>query len=138
MQVGPYNFPMIDYYRFADSVYLGPESGGGESGDLTPEGHAFLYPDGGGDEIIGLELQGVSRQLEQDGEVAVTLPSGEKVRLPVIERLIEENREVCPSCKGTWTRPAAARGEPNACNHRPLRALRGPWDDPARLGGRVC
>jgi uncharacterized protein YuzE len=88
MQVGPYHFPLVDYDAFGDSLYLGPEEGGGVSDETTPEGHAFLYPDEGGSQVIGVELEGVRRQLDLEGAVTITLPSGQVVRLVEVEKLI--------------------------------------------------
>jgi hypothetical protein len=92
VRVGPYDFPLVDYDAFGDSLYLGPQEGGGVSEGTTPEGHAFLYPDHGGREVIGVELDGVRRQLDLEGAVTITLPSGEVVRLSEVEQLITRQR----------------------------------------------
>lgn len=91
MNVGPYEFPLVDYDRFADIVYLRRADGeDGESRGTTPEGHAFLYPFDAdeGAEPIGLDLEGVKRQLEHDGGVFITTPAGERVQLEGVEKLV--------------------------------------------------
>jgi hypothetical protein len=89
VKIGPYEFPLVDYDRFADIVYLRRREGeDGESRGTTPEGHAFLYPFDGANDIIGVDLEGVQRQLESEGGVFITTPAGDQIRLVEVERLI--------------------------------------------------
>lgn len=89
MRLGPYDFPSVDYDRFADMVRLRLEDGAdGVSAGTTPEGHAFLYPDDGGDQVVGVDLEGVAGQLQDEGRVTITLPDGSVERLEQIERLV--------------------------------------------------
>lgn len=89
MNVGPYEFEHLDYDAFGDVGYARRHEGEGGVGiEDTPEGHAFLAPVDGGEEIIGIDFGSPRAQLERTGHVTITLPSGEVVEVPELERLI--------------------------------------------------
>ena len=86
MNVGPYNFEPVTYFPEIDHL----RAGGGQIGDTNDARHVFFYaPDG--KEPVGIELFGPRQQLENEGAIAVVLPSGEHVRVPDAERLVRES-----------------------------------------------
>jgi hypothetical protein len=88
-KVGPYEFAYVSYDAFGDVGYVRRFEGHGGIGvEDTPEGHAFLTPVNGGDEIVGIDFGSPRAQLERTGNVSITLPSGEVVDVPELERLI--------------------------------------------------
>jgi hypothetical protein len=84
MKIGPYDFEPVTYFPESDHL----RAGGGQIGDTEDPRHVFFYGDGAG-EPVGVELFGPRQQLESEGMITVALPSGERVRVPDAERLVQ-------------------------------------------------
>lgn len=83
MRVGPYTFEHATYFPEVDHL----RAGGGQIGDTEDPRHVFFFADEG-DEPIGIELFGPRHQLESDGAITVTLPCGERTRIPDAEAIV--------------------------------------------------
>ncbi len=73
VKIAGIDFDRVDYDRAADVLYLHVGSpGSAVDWDESEEGHALRYgPDGA---IVGITIVNARRILEQDGEIAITLP----------------------------------------------------------------
>lgn len=84
LRVGPYTFSDVTYDGPSDVLYatIGrlPQSARRER---TPEEHVWLFDDRG--RFRGLTLMSPREQLERDGAVYVSLPTGELERVQGIE-----------------------------------------------------
>lgn len=84
MKIGPYDFEPVTYFPEIDHL----RAGGGQVGDTEDPRHVFFYSEGGSDPL-GVELFGPRQQLESEGTITIVLPSGERVRVPDAERLVQ-------------------------------------------------
>jgi hypothetical protein len=84
MKIGPYDFEPATYFPEIDHL----RAGGGQVGDTDDPRHVFFYDEGGG-QPLGVELFGPRQQLESEGTIMVVLPSGERVRVPDAEMLVQ-------------------------------------------------
>jgi hypothetical protein len=85
MKIGAYDFEPATYFPKIDHL----RAGGGQIGDTRDPRHVFFY-DAHHEEPVGVELFGPRRQLEEEGAITVTLPSGRRVRVPDAERLVRD------------------------------------------------
>ncbi len=73
VKIAGIEFDRVDYDRDADVLYLHVgEPSSAVDWDESDEGHALRYgPDGA---IVGITIVNARRILEEDGEIAITLP----------------------------------------------------------------
>ena len=73
VKIAGIEFNRVDYDRDADVLYLHVgEPSSAADWDESDEGHALRYgPDGA---IVGITIVNARRILEEDGEIAITLP----------------------------------------------------------------
>lgn len=83
MRVGPYTFEPATYFHEVDHL----RAGGGQIGESDDPRHIFFFADGG-EEPVGVELFGPRQQLDADGAITITLPSGERTRITDAEALV--------------------------------------------------
>lgn len=88
VRVGPYEFEDARYFAWRDSMILQTGQTGGAVDEDIPEDH-YWYTDDDGN-VVGLELNDVGQKIERDGGFFITLPSGERVREPEVERFVAE------------------------------------------------
>lgn len=84
VQVGQHQFDTIRYDAGGDILVLTVDRGKG-LGQTSPEGHVWYVDDG---EVVGLSIEGARLQLEREGGIYVTLPTGERVRAAEAERVL--------------------------------------------------
>ncbi len=87
LHAGPYEFRHVTYDAPSDVAYAaleGPKPSARE--ERTSEAHILRY-DGDG-EFFGIVLVEPHAQLERDGAVYLSLPSGDRVRVQGIEALV--------------------------------------------------
>src|SRR5262249_45525082 len=87
LHAGPYEFRHVTYDSPSDVPYAaleGPRPRGGQ--ERPSESHLLRY-DGDG-EFFGVVLVEPRAQLERDGAVFLSLPSGDRVRVQGIEALV--------------------------------------------------
>jgi len=89
IRVGPYNFEYATYYPDEDILAARKHAGEGGFGEETPEGHAFLYPVAGGNEVVGVDVEYAGLLLEREGRLEITLPDGELVEIEGAAELVE-------------------------------------------------
>jgi hypothetical protein len=86
VRLGPYTFRYVTYDPSSDvldAALEGPRPGRREP---TPEAHVWRFDDR--DRFFGITLMNPREQLEREGGVFVTLPSGERERVAGAESLI--------------------------------------------------
>jgi hypothetical protein len=86
LRAGPYTFTHITYDPPSDVLYAAIGSARGGSRRETPEHHVLRFDDDG--RFYGLILVAPREQLEREGGVYVSLPSGERVRVQGAESLV--------------------------------------------------
>jgi uncharacterized protein YuzE len=84
LRAGRYTFPYVTYDAPSDVLYASvqPQRSQGRR-ERTPEQHFLRYDDEG--RFVGLTLVEPRSQLEREGAVYVSLPSGDRVRVQGIE-----------------------------------------------------
>jgi uncharacterized protein YuzE len=86
LRAGPYTFDHVTYDPPSDVLYAAIEEPRPGTRSRTPEEH-FLRFDQNGD-FFGMILVGPRDQLQREGGVFVSLPSGDRVRVQGIEAAI--------------------------------------------------
>jgi hypothetical protein len=87
--VGPYTFNFVfPYYEFGDSIAVREREGQGGECEETPEGHQWVY-EIGEDHINGIDFEGVKYWVKKQGELRITLPSGEVVRVEGLDDVLQ-------------------------------------------------
>jgi uncharacterized protein YuzE len=73
VKIGGIEFDRVDYDRDADVLYLHVgQPNSAVDWDESDEGHALRYgPDGA---LVGITIVNARRILDEDGEIAITLP----------------------------------------------------------------
>lgn len=82
VRVGRYAFDDIDYDDdpMGDVMYLRNQHYGMGVGDfITPEGHVWMHPDNESPVVGGLIIMTPRLCLDEDGDIYVTTPEGERV-----------------------------------------------------------
>ena len=84
LRAGPHTFGYVTYDASSDMLYAGfePQRRQGAR-EPTPEGDFLRYDEAG--RFLGLILVDPGSRLEREGEVQVTLPSGDRVRVQGLE-----------------------------------------------------
>ena len=86
MRVGPYTFSDVSYDAPSDVLYASIGELPSSRRERTPEEHLWHFDDRG--RFRGLTLMGPREQLEREGAVHVSLPSGELERVQGIDLLL--------------------------------------------------
>jgi uncharacterized protein YuzE len=84
LRAGRYTFPYVTYDAPSDVLYasIQPQRSQGRR-ERTPEQHFLRYDDAG--RFVGVTLVEPRSQLEREGAVYVSLPSGDRVRVSVAQ-----------------------------------------------------
>jgi uncharacterized protein YuzE len=88
LRAGPYTFSHVTYDPPSDVLYAAidwPRQGRREQ---TPEEHVLRFDERG--EFFGMILVGPRAQMEREGGVFVSLPSGDRVRVQGVEALMRD------------------------------------------------
>ena len=86
LRAGPYTFSEATYDAASDVLYASITKPRRGSRERTPEAHLLRYDDRG--RFFGITFMSPREQLEREGGVFVSLPTGERVRVHGAERLI--------------------------------------------------
>jgi hypothetical protein len=88
LRAGPYTFRHTSYDASSDVLYasMAPPRSGTRA--QTPEAHLLRFDERG--RFFGIIFMAPREQLEREGAVFVSLPSGERVRVQGVERLVRE------------------------------------------------
>ena len=84
LRAGPHAFPYVTYDDSSDVLYAAVEPQRRQgSREQTPEQHFLRFDEAG--RFVGVTLVEPRSQLEREGAVFLSLPSGERVRVQGIE-----------------------------------------------------
>jgi uncharacterized protein YuzE len=83
LRAGAHTFRQVTYDAPSDVVYATIEDAPTARREQTPEGHVISFDRRG--RFTGIALMGAREQLEREGSVSVTMPSGERERVQGIE-----------------------------------------------------
>ena len=86
LRAGPYTFRHVTYDPPSDVMYAAVDAPRAGTREKTPESHVLRFDDRG--ELSGLILVGPREQIEREGAVFVSLPSGDRVRVQGVEALM--------------------------------------------------
>lgn len=86
LRAGPYTFTHVTYDAPSDVLYAALDAPVPGDREPTPEGHVLRYDERG--RFVGVSLLNPRRQLEREGAVFLSLPSGERVRVQGAEAAI--------------------------------------------------
>jgi hypothetical protein len=86
LRAGPYTFDYVTYDPPSDVLYAAtvPQRGRDARRQTTPESHLLRFDEEG--RFIGITLVNPRSQLERDGAVHISLPSGDRVRVQGVEQ----------------------------------------------------
>jgi uncharacterized protein YuzE len=88
LRAGPYTFSHVTYDPPSDVLYAATGEPRQGTRRETPERHLLRFDERG--RFFGLILVGPREQLEREGGVFVSLPSGERVRVQGVEGLLRD------------------------------------------------
>ena len=88
LRAGPYSFSHVTYDPPSDVMYAAMDSPRQGRREKTPEDHLLRFDDRG--EFFGMILVGPRAQIEREGGVFVSLPSGDRVRVQGVEALMRD------------------------------------------------
>lgn len=88
LRAGPYTFSHVTYDAPSDVLYAALEAPRPGTREETPEAHVLRYDEDG--RFFGMMLVNPRAQLDREGAVYVSLPSGERVRVQGAEAAIRE------------------------------------------------
>jgi uncharacterized protein YuzE len=88
LRAGPYSFSHVTYDPPSDVMYAAIDSPRQGRREKTPEDHLLRFDDRG--EFFGMILVGPRAQIEREGGVFVSLPSGDRVRVQGVEALMRD------------------------------------------------
>lgn len=86
LRAGPYTFRHVTYDPPSDVMYAAIDAPRTGRRERTPEEHLLRFDDRG--EFFGMILVGPREQIEREGGVFVSLPSGDRVRVQGAEALM--------------------------------------------------
>jgi hypothetical protein len=87
VRIGPYTFRYVTYDASSDVLDAALEAPRPGRREPTPEAHVWRFDDR--DRFFGVSLVNAREQLEREGGVYVTLPSGARERVSGAESLIQ-------------------------------------------------
>jgi uncharacterized protein YuzE len=90
LRVGRHTFRYATYDASSDVLYASLEDPPRGSREPSPEEHVWRFDEEG--RFVGITFVNPRRQLEREGAVYVTLPTGERERVAGAERLIATAR----------------------------------------------
>jgi uncharacterized protein YuzE len=79
LRAGPYTFAHVTYDAPSDVLYAAVDAPRPGSREPTPEEHYLRFDERG--RFVGFTLMNPRAQLEREGAVYLSLPSGERVRV---------------------------------------------------------
>ena len=88
LRAGPYSFSHVTYDPPSDVMYAAMDSPRQGRREKTPEDHLLRFDDRG--EFFGMILVAPRAQIEREGGVFVSLPSGDRVRVQGVEALMRD------------------------------------------------
>jgi uncharacterized protein YuzE len=88
LRAGPYTFTHVTYDAPSDVLYASIGAPRQGTREATPEAHVLRYDERG--RFFGVILVNARDQLEREGAVHVSLPSGERVRVQGAEAEIRK------------------------------------------------
>jgi hypothetical protein len=86
LRAGPYTFNHVTYDPPSDVLYAAIDRPRPGTREKTPEQHILRFDSRG--EFFGVILVGPREQMEREGAVYLSLPSGDRVRVQGIEALM--------------------------------------------------
>jgi uncharacterized protein YuzE len=86
LRAGPYTFNHVTYDPPSDVLYAAIDSPRAGTREKTPEDHILRFDSRG--EFFGVILVGPREQMEREGAVYLSLPSGDRVRVQGVEALM--------------------------------------------------
>ena len=86
LRAGPYTFNHVTYDPPSDVLYAAIDRPRSGTREQTPEQHILRFDSRG--EFFGVILVGPREQMEREGAVYLSLPSGDRVRVQGIEALM--------------------------------------------------
>jgi uncharacterized protein YuzE len=86
LRAGPYTFSHVTYDPPSDVLYAAIEGPRQGSREKTPEEHVLRFDERG--EFFGVILVSPREQIEREGGVFLSLPSGDRVRVQGVEALM--------------------------------------------------
>jgi uncharacterized protein YuzE len=86
LRAGPYTFNHVTYDPPSDVLYAAIDRPRPGTREMTPEQHILRFDSRG--EFFGVILVGPREQMEREGAVYLSLPSGDRVRVQGIEALM--------------------------------------------------
>ncbi len=86
IRIGPYTFLEATYDSSSDVLYATLAEAPTARREVTPEEHVCTLDAKG--RLTGIAFMGARDQLEREGAVQVTLPTGEKERVQGADRLL--------------------------------------------------
>jgi uncharacterized protein YuzE len=88
LRAGPYTFSHVTYDPPSDVLYASIDRPRRGRREMTPEEHVLRFDERG--EFFGIILVGPHEQMEREGGVFVSLPSGDRVRVQGVEALMRD------------------------------------------------
>lgn len=86
LRAGPYTFNHVTYDPPSDVLYAAIDRPRPGTREKTPEEHILRFDSRG--EFFGVILVGPREQMEREGGVYLSLPSGDRVRVQGVEALM--------------------------------------------------
>lgn len=86
LRAGPYTFNHVTYDPPSDVLYAAIDRPRSGTREKTPEQHILRFDSRG--EFFGVILVGPREQMEREGAVYLSLPSGDRVRVQGVEALM--------------------------------------------------
>jgi hypothetical protein len=86
LRAGPYTFAHVTYDAPSDVLYAAIDAPRPGTREETPEAHLLRFDERG--RFFGITLVNPRRQIDREGGVYVSLPSGERVRVQGAEAAI--------------------------------------------------
>ncbi len=90
LRVGNHTFSYATYDASSDVLYAAVDGPPRGSREPTPESHLWRFDEEG--RFVGITFMNPREQLEREGAVYVTLPTGERQRAAGAEQLIRSAR----------------------------------------------
>jgi uncharacterized protein YuzE len=83
LRAGPYTFRQVTYDASSDVLYATIAQAPTARRERSPEGHVWSFDERG--RFTGVALMSPREQLEREGSVSLTLPTGERERVQGVE-----------------------------------------------------